>query len=76
MRDLQSGKEGDFQAARFLRRISGTHFFVKKTNAIVGRLEETEVTNWMLSKTKPFAVHSFSILSSSSSVTTLVSTTL
>ena len=50
--------------------------FVKKTKAIVGRLEEAEVTNWMLSKTNPFAVHSFSILSSSSSVTVLVSMTL
>jgi hypothetical protein len=28
-------------------------FFVKKRNAIVGLLEETAVTNWMLSKTYP-----------------------
>jgi hypothetical protein len=52
------------------------YILVKKTKAIVGRFEETAVTNWTLSKTNPFAVHSFRILSSSSSVTVLVSTTL
>ena len=51
-------------------------FLVKKKNAIVGLLEVTKVTNWMLSNAYPFAVHSFRIFSSSSSVTVLVSTTL
>ena len=51
-------------------------FFVKKRKAITGLREESAFTNWMLSKTYPFPVHSFTMRSSSSSVTELVSTTL
>jgi hypothetical protein len=50
--------------------------FVKNKNAMAGLRDETEMTNWMLSKAYPFAVHAFNIRSSSSSVTVLVSTTL